>query len=40
MTLNDIIRKIIRKARTPINREEGNYELPQVYDDAIQRHRY
>ena len=30
----------IRKARTPINRDEGNYELPHVYDDVIQRHRY
>ena len=30
----------IRKARTPINRDEGNYELPHVYDDVIKRHRY
>ena len=30
----------IRKPRTPINREESNYELPHVYDDVIQRHRY
>ena len=26
----------IRKARTPINRDEGNYELPHVYADVIQ----
>ena len=25
----------IRKVRTPINRDEGNYELPHVYDDVI-----
>ena len=30
----------IRKTRTPINRDEGNYELPHVYDDVNQRHRY
>ena len=30
----------IRKARTPINRDEGNYELPHVYDDVIQLHWY
>ena len=30
----------IRKTRTPINRDEGNYELPHVYDDVIKRHRY
>ena len=30
----------IRKTRTPINRDEGNYELPHVYDDIIQRHWY
>ena len=30
----------IRKDRTPINRDEGNYELPHVYDDIIQHHRY
>ena len=30
----------IRTERTPIKRDEGNYELPQVYDDVIQRHRY
>ncbi|KAI0230484.1 Centrosomal protein of 89 kDa [Lamellibrachia satsuma] len=30
----------IRKTRTPINRDEGSYQLPHVYDDVIQRHRY
>ena len=30
----------IRKITTPINRDEGNYELPPVYDDVIKRHRY
>ena len=30
----------IRKTRTPINRDEGNYELPHVYDDVIKRHLY
>ena len=30
----------IRKARTPINRDEGNYELSHVYDDVIQRTQY
>ena len=30
----------IRKARTPINRDEGNYELPHMCDYVIQRHRY
>ncbi|KAI0220012.1 hypothetical protein LSAT2_028453 [Lamellibrachia satsuma] len=29
----------IRKTTTPINRDEGNYELPHVYDDVIKRHR-
>ena len=27
-------------APTPINRNEGNYELPHVYDDVIKRHKY
>ena len=30
----------IRKTTTPINRDEGNYELPHAYDDVIKRHRY
>ena len=30
----------IRKTTTPINRDEGNYELPHVYDDVIKRHRH
>ena len=30
----------IRKTRTPINRDEGNYELPHMYDNVIKRHRY
>jgi len=25
----------IRKTKTPINKDEGNYELPHVYDDII-----
>ena len=30
----------LRNTRIPINRDEGNYELPDVYDDVIQRHQY
>ena len=25
----------IRKTKTPMNRDEGSYELPHVYDDVI-----
>ena len=25
----------IRKTKTPMNRDEGNYELPHVYDDVF-----
>ena len=28
----------IRKTKAVINRDEGNYEHPHVYDDVIQRH--
>ncbi|KAI0217606.1 Ankyrin repeat domain-containing protein 27 [Lamellibrachia satsuma] len=28
----------IRKTTTSINRDEGNYELPHVYDDVMKRH--
>ena len=29
----------IRKTKTPKNRDDGNYELPHLYDDVI-RHKY
>ena len=35
--LNRQIKEAIwtRITKTPLNREEGNYELPDVYDDVI-----
>ena len=30
----------IPKTKAAINQDEGNYELPHVYDDVIQRHWY
>ena len=28
----------MRKTNAAINRDEGNYELPHVYDDVVRRH--
>ena len=28
----------IHKTNAAINRDEGNYELPDVHDDVMQRH--
>ena len=33
MTNKKVIR--IRKTKTPMKRDEGNYELPHVYNDII-----
>ena len=27
----------IRKTKEPMNRDEGNYELPDLYDDVIRQ---